>query len=61
MSVTPLTQASKLLDFGMKVLKIILDRQANRVEDAYIASKPKKDTGCFESKKPRIRTGKLSD
>jgi len=43
MSITPSAQAAKLLDFGMRMLRVILDRQAHRIVDAYVASEPEED------------------
>ena len=61
MSITPSTQASKLLDFRMRMLQIILDGQTGWAEDAHVTSEPEKDTSSFKSKKPRIRANELSD
>jgi hypothetical protein len=48
MSITPLTEFSKLLHFGMTNIFFILDRKILGIKDADIAPKPKQDATSFK-------------
>ena len=61
MTITPPAQASNVLDFGVRVLYVILDRQAGWIEDTHVTSEPKKDTRRFKSKEPRVRAREALD
>lgn len=52
MTITPLGQISKLLDFRVVLLTVILERQSCRIKDTNIAAKPEQNARAFEEEKP---------
>lgn len=52
-AVAPLTEVTQLLQLGMVVLHIVLNRQAGRVEHSRIATQAEEDAGTLEGQQAR--------
>jgi hypothetical protein len=44
MSITPITEFSELLDFGMVMIPVILDWKTFRIEDAHVTAETEKNS-----------------
>jgi len=49
MAVAPSAQTTELLDFGMRMLRVVLDGQAHGIVDADVAAEPEEYASRFQS------------